>query len=118
MDRHPLPLPTILADVTLYWLTDSISTSLWPYRQLFTPGNIGAHENPEWFIRKPLGFSWFPKEIAPVPRRWVETTGDVVFYREHARGGHFAALEVPEVLLGDLEEFVGVVRGRGVLEMP
>ncbi|KAF2173377.1 hypothetical protein M409DRAFT_61817 [Zasmidium cellare ATCC 36951] len=111
----PLPLLTILADVTLYWLTDSISTSLWPYRQLFTPGNVGAHENPEWFIRKPMGFSWFPKEIAPVPRRWVETTRDAVFYREHESGGHFAALEVPEVLLGDLEEFVGVVRGRGVI---
>jgi microsomal epoxide hydrolase len=99
-------LHTILEDVTLYWLTNCASTCLWPYRQLFTPGNIGAHENPEWHIQKPLGFSWFPKEIAPVPKAWVEATGNLVWFRQHDRGGHFAALERPGVLLGDFEEFV------------
>lgn len=59
---------TTLAYVTLCWLSDCASTCLWPYRQLFTPGVVGAHENTEWYIRKPLGFPWFPKEIAPVPR--------------------------------------------------
>ncbi|KAF5574202.1 hypothetical protein FPCIR_13699 [Fusarium pseudocircinatum] len=39
------------------------STSLWPYRQLFTPGNIGAHENPMWHINKPLGMSGKLKDI-------------------------------------------------------
>ena len=101
-----LPIETVLEDVTLYWLTDTISTSLWPYRQLFTPGNIGAHENPAWHINKPLGFSWFPKEIAPVPRAWTATTGDLVFFRQHDSGGHFAALEKPEVLLRDVEDFI------------
>lgn len=105
----PLPLKTILADATLYWLTNTISTSFWPYRQLFTPGVIGAHENPKWYIGKPLGFSWCPKEIAPVPRAWVETTGKLVWYRQHDQGGHFAALEQPEVLLDDLEHFVKTV---------
>lgn len=46
-DEPHLPTSTILADVTLYWLTNCASTSLWPYRQLFTPGVVGAHENPE-----------------------------------------------------------------------
>lgn len=104
-DEDP-SLHVILEDVTLYWLTDTISTSLWPYRQLFTPGNIGAHENPAWHINKPLGFSWFPKEIAPVPRAWTATTGDLVFFRQHDSGGHFAALEKPQELLQDLEDFV------------
>ena len=101
-----LPLATILADVSLYWLTNTIGTSLWPYRQLFTPGNLGAHENPAWHINKPLGFSWFPKEIAPVPRAWIATTGDLVFFRAHEKGGHFAALEQSEVFLEDVEAFV------------
>ncbi|KAK3071411.1 hypothetical protein LTR53_008688 [Teratosphaeriaceae sp. CCFEE 6253] len=114
---EPPALHPILEDVTLYWLTDTIGTSLWPYRQLFTPGNIGAHENPAWFIRKPVGFSWFPKEIAPVPRKWVESTCNLVFWRQHERGGHFAALERPVVLLRDVEEFVGQVwaGGEGVV---
>jgi microsomal epoxide hydrolase len=53
--------------------------------------------------------SWFPKEIVPVPKAWVETTGDLVWWREHSSGGHFAAVERPEVLLEDLTEFVGEV---------
>ena len=50
-------LDTILESVSLYWLTGCFATSLYPYRQLFTPGSIGAHENPAWYISKPLGFS-------------------------------------------------------------
>jgi microsomal epoxide hydrolase len=101
-----LPLETVFADVTLYWLTDCFATTLYPYRQLFVPGVIGAHENPAWHIYKPMGFSWFPKEIAPVPRAWIAATGNLVFFRQHQKGGHFAALENPEVLLKDLEDFI------------
>ena len=112
----PLPLRTILADVSLYWLTDTFPKSLYPYRQLFTPGVVGAHEDPRWYIGADtaVGFSWFPREIAPVPRAWVETTVDkLVFWREHERGGHFAALEQPEVLLEDWEEFVRLALREG-----
>lgn len=78
-----LDIEDVLASVSLYWLTDCFATSIYPYRHLFTPGSIGAHENPKWYITKPMGFSWFPKELAPVPRAWVETTGRLVFHREH-----------------------------------
>lgn len=106
-DEDP-PLDTILKAVTLYWLTDTFPRSIYPYRQLFTPGVIGAHEKPAWHMPKgkPFGYSWFPKEIAPMPKSWVETTGEVTFYRQHEHGGHFAAVEQPDVLLKDIEEFV------------
>jgi microsomal epoxide hydrolase len=84
-------------------------TNSTPCAQFFTPGNIGAHENPKWHINKPFGFSWFPKEIAPIPRSWAATTGDLVFFRQHRSGGHFAAVERPAVLLKDFEEFVSQV---------
>jgi len=45
--------------------------------QLFTPGNIGAHENQIWHINKPFRFSWFPYEIAPIPKAWAVTTKDL-----------------------------------------
>jgi microsomal epoxide hydrolase len=77
------PIDTILESVSLYWLTDTFATTIYPYRALFTPGVIGAHENPKWHIYKPMGYSWFPKELAPIPRAWVETTGQLVFHREH-----------------------------------
>jgi microsomal epoxide hydrolase len=56
-----------------------------------------------------MGYSWFPKELAPIPRSWAATTGDLVFYRPHEKGGHFAALECPQILLKDVEDFVAQV---------
>ena len=47
-----------------------------------------------------------------MPRVWVETTGSLCWWKSHERGGHFAAAEVPEVLLQDLQEFVGEVWGK------
>ncbi|KAH8807642.1 Alpha/Beta hydrolase protein [Xylogone sp. PMI_703] len=107
-DEDP-PISTILESVTLYWLTGTFPRSIYPYRQLFTPGNIGAHENPKWYVRKPFGYSYFPMELAPIPRLWAATTGNLVFFRQHVKGGHFAALECPEILKKDVEEFVSQV---------
>ncbi|KAJ7910103.1 hypothetical protein B0H13DRAFT_1510788, partial [Mycena leptocephala] len=45
-------------------------------------------------------------EIIPLPESWVKKDGHLVFYRQAKSGGHFAALEVPEVLLKDVEDFV------------
>ncbi|KAL9473502.1 hypothetical protein ACSS6W_007882 [Trichoderma asperelloides] len=104
-DEDP-PMDEILSSVTLYWLTETFPRSIYPYRQLFTPGLIGAHENPEWYIKKPFGYSFFPKELAPIPQAWAKTTGTLEFYRQHESGGHFAAMEKPEILLADVEEFL------------
>ncbi|KAJ6619457.1 hypothetical protein B0H10DRAFT_1793330, partial [Mycena sp. CBHHK59/15] len=57
-----------------------------------------VHNNRKWRITKPFRFSSFPKEILPSPRAWIETARVLVFYREHAKGGHFAAIESPEAL--------------------
>lgn len=107
-DEDP-PLDTILESVTLYWLTECYPTSIWPYRELFSKDTWGAHHDPALYIKKPLGYSWFPKELAPIPRAWVATTGNLVFSRQHESGGHFASLERPGVLLKDVEDFVAQV---------
>lgn len=91
-------IDTILESVSLYWLTDTFATTIYPYRHLFTPGVVGAHENPKWYVRKPLGFSWFPKELAPIPRAWVETTGNLVFHRKHTKVGALSICSVPPSL--------------------
>ncbi|KAJ6584890.1 putative epoxide hydrolase [Mycena capillaripes] len=107
-----LPITTVLESLSLYWFTGTISTSLYPYRHT-TPialNHIGVNENPKWHITKPFGYSAFPKEPLPSPRAWIATTAsNFVFYREHDKGGHFAALEQPETLLKDVEDFVSQV---------
>ncbi|OMP86619.1 putative epoxide hydrolase [Diplodia seriata] len=105
------PLPTILDAVSLYWLTDTFPTSIYTYRHGLGPraDKVTFHAQPENHAKKPFGFSWFPKELMPTPRAWAATTGDLVWSRLHASGGHFAAMERPDALLGDVEEFVGKV---------
>ncbi|KAI9804726.1 MAG: hypothetical protein M1825_001094 [Sarcosagium campestre] len=66
----------------------------------------GRPEDPNYFIRKPFGYSLFPLELFPVPRSHVATTGDLSFFRQHDTGGHFAALEKPEAFLKDIQEFI------------
>ncbi|CBX99556.1 hypothetical protein IAQ61_005189 [Plenodomus lingam] len=97
------PLTTILAHVTLYWLTGCYPTSIYTYRET----------KETKFVQKPVGYSYFPFELAPVPRAWAEKTGNMVFFKAYDKGGHFAALERPEVLWQDVEEFVQVAWKRG-----
>ncbi|KAH6907974.1 Alpha/Beta hydrolase protein [Coprinopsis sp. MPI-PUGE-AT-0042] len=58
----------------------------------------------------PLGHSYFPKELYRVPGRWLWER-NLVFEAEHTKGGHFAAHEQPELLVGDLRKMFG--RGGG-----
>ncbi|EEA28094.1 hypothetical protein EYB25_000964 [Talaromyces marneffei] len=106
-DKHnPIPLRTILTEVTLYWLTETFPRSIYTYRETYPPPPVPLVQQPEQYIHKPFGFSYFPLELIPTPRSWVELTGDLVFWKEHIKGGHFAALECPQELADDIVEFV------------
>ncbi|EED23533.1 epoxide hydrolase, putative [Talaromyces stipitatus ATCC 10500] len=104
--RNPVPLRTILQEVTLYWLTDTFPRSIYTYRETYPPPPVPPAQQPDQYIHKPFGFSYFPQEVIPAPRSWVERTGNLVFWKEHTKGGHFAALECPQELADDIVEFV------------
>ncbi|KAF7299505.1 EHN domain-containing protein [Mycena indigotica] len=55
----------------------------------------------------PFGTSFFPKEVAIAPRTWTRPLGNCVFEAEHTKGGHFAAHEVPELLVDDVRKMFG-----------
>jgi microsomal epoxide hydrolase len=94
--------------VTLYWHTDTFARSIYPYRQISAGQPVSFHANPTYHFTKPFGYSYFPKEIAPIPKDWVATTGNMVWFRAHDAGGHFAALEKPKEFLQDVEDFIEV----------
>jgi microsomal epoxide hydrolase len=103
----PLSMDQILDNVTLYWLTETFPRSIYPYRQF-----LAAPTEPNvltYHISKPLGYSWFPREVVPIPKAWVSSVANLVWHRQHTEGGHFAAMEYPQVLLTDLEDFVAQV---------
>ncbi|ORY88991.1 epoxide hydrolase hyl1 [Leucosporidium creatinivorum] len=102
-----LTIDTSLTLISLWWFTDSISTSFYPYRQVAVEGQVDTAEDPRYQLTsKPFGYSWFAKDLAPVPQAWVATSGDLRIFKAHMEGGHFAALEKPAVLLADIEEFL------------
>ncbi|KAK5116441.1 hypothetical protein LTR62_007989 [Meristemomyces frigidus] len=110
------PLSEILDSLTLYWLTSTLPRSLYPYRQFCGPAAQFFHPSPEWYIKKPMGYSYNSRELAPTPKGWVEGTGRLVWFRgyglgdgEEGGGGHFMAMERPERFVGDIEGFIGEV---------
>lgn len=46
---------------------------------------MAVADDPEFYVHKPLGHSYFAKEIAPAPRSLAEKTGNLVFYRKHEK---------------------------------
>ncbi|KAH9035746.1 alpha/beta-hydrolase [Lactarius pseudohatsudake] len=55
----------------------------------------------------PVGLSFFPKELARFPKPLLRSKGNIVFESDHEAGGHFAAYEQPEALVGDLRKMFG-----------
>ncbi|KAK3713535.1 hypothetical protein LTR37_008493 [Vermiconidia calcicola] len=107
-DTNP-PLDEILDSVTLYWFTKSFPRAIYGYRQFFSPTPQFFHNDPEYYCKKPLGYSWHPEELAPTPVPLVAKTGNLVWHREHDEGGHFAAMEKPKQFAQDMEDFIGQV---------
>ncbi|KAI1413686.1 alpha/beta-hydrolase [Hypoxylon sp. FL1857] len=67
----------------------------------------------EWNGKVPLGISYFPRDVIVLPSSWGRTLGPVVFETRHEEGGHFAAFEKPEVLVGDLKKMFARKGGIG-----
>jgi len=67
------------------------------------------------YVDKPLGFTYFPKELANLPRAWLSGMGKVVFVGDSEKGGHFAAWENPQAVAGDLKKMFG--RGGPAFEV-
>ncbi|WWC73311.1 uncharacterized protein I206_107278 [Kwoniella pini CBS 10737] len=103
-DESP-SLEIILNFINLYWFTDTYPSCIFTYRYGFGSKRDENSAEKE-FNNKPTGYSYFPKEITPVPPHWVKTAHNLVWTREHKSGGHFAALEGPETLWEDVEDFV------------
>ncbi len=105
-----IPRDEVLANVTLYWLTGTIGSSMRLYYEArHRPLHLAAGER----VRVPTGFALFPGETpANPPRSWVERGYDLARWEEMPRGGHFAAWEEPDLLAAELRDFFRPLRGR------
>ena len=58
----------------------------------------------------PTGHARYPAEISKPPRTWAEEVYDLVYWSEPPEGGHFAAMEVPDLFVEDVRTFFRDVR--------
>jgi microsomal epoxide hydrolase len=97
---------TFLTDVTLYWVTGTVGSAMRIYRENRLTGEEMA---PTPRLETPVAYADFPREVAVPPFRWITQTYNVVQRTEMPKGGHFAALEQPDLLLDDMRKFFAKV---------
>jgi pimeloyl-ACP methyl ester carboxylesterase len=91
----------ILTNVTIYWLTATIGSSM---RMYWANGAIPAEQHARR-VEVPSGFSLFAGDVVRPPHEWLMRTANVVRITEPARGGHFAPFEEPDLYAEELRMF-------------
>jgi pimeloyl-ACP methyl ester carboxylesterase len=109
-DGHPENVFTrdqLITNAMTYWVTQNITSSMRLYWEVRHPGSdAGASE----LVGVPTGIARFPKEPICLPRAWIERRFNVTYWAEMPRGGHFAAMEQPDLFVEDVRKFFRTVR--------
>ena len=92
----------LLTIVTIYWVTQTISSST---RMYYENQKAVWTMNRDEKVAAPAGMAMFPQEISKPPREWGERSYDVRRWTEMTSGGHFAALEAPQLLAEEVRAF-------------
>jgi pimeloyl-ACP methyl ester carboxylesterase len=94
----------LLTNVMLYWVTGTITSSTRLYWERQHSGERGQPD-----VSVPTGVARYPKEILKFPRSWVERHYNVTRWEVMPRGGHFAAMEQPDLFADDVRSFFQTV---------
>ncbi|VVE37666.1 epoxide hydrolase [Pandoraea horticolens] len=103
-------LDEILDDIMLYWIPNASASSARLYWEL-KRSNWSSAARIDRPIVVPSGFTMLAGEQVRKSRRWIEQRySDVRHFAEHQQGGHFAALENPDALVGDIRSTFASLR--------
>jgi microsomal epoxide hydrolase len=92
----------ILTNLTVYWVTKTINSSVRLYCESQRGQNFGPSDE---YVTVPTATAVFPKEIFRIPEAYAASRYNLVRYTRFDRGGHFAALEEPDLLIQDVRAF-------------
>lgn len=97
----------LLTNISIYWFGHMLDASFRFYKE--------SRERPQTFeslehVAPPLGVAAFPCELPTPPRSWVARAFNVQRWTQMPKGGHFAALEQPELLVEDIRAFFRPLR--------
>lgn len=122
-DSYPWTDDEVCTWVSIYWFSMAgPAASLRIYYEMLhnydnRPNKLDRDRISSWSPGVKLGFSHFPLDLVVLPSTWVRTQGQTVFEKDHESGGHFAAWEKPNDIVGDLREMFGKCGGAfGVIK--
>ncbi len=95
----------LLTNIMIYWVTQTINPSIRSYYEESHAPSL----KPGQRVEVPVAMALFPKDTPP-PRALAERTLRIERWTEMPRGGHFPALEVPELYAADLQAFFRSLR--------
>jgi epoxide hydrolase len=97
----------LLTNVMVYWVTRTGTSSARLYWEMRQAGRAAV---PSARVGVPTGVATFPGEVARADRDWAERRYNIVHWTRPASGGHFAAMEVPDLFTDDVRSFFRLVR--------
>lgn len=87
----------MLNAISLYWFTNSAASSA----RIYWENRTATMAGPKPAL--PVAVTVFPRDIPRLPRSWIEATySGLIHYGEADKGGHFAALEQPGILISEI----------------
>lgn len=105
--EEALDTDDILDAISLYWFTNSGASSA----RIYWENRAATMAGPK--LELPVAVTVFPRDIPRLPRTWIEDTySDLIHYGEAGQGGHFAALEQPEILIDEIRIGLRSLRPR------
>jgi pimeloyl-ACP methyl ester carboxylesterase len=99
----------LLTNIMIYVMTGSFTTSVWYYRALFEEGGAALAQGQR--VETPTAFANFPGEALykSPPRSFAERSYNVTRWTDMPRGGHFAAMEAPDLYVEDVRAWARAV---------
>jgi pimeloyl-ACP methyl ester carboxylesterase len=105
----------LITNLSIYWITETINSSFRLYYEtlqsilqaMYNPlVKLNPFDKTGKKTEVPTAFALFPKDISTPPREYADRFFNVQRWTKMARGGHFAAMEEPELLAEDIKRFV------------
>jgi microsomal epoxide hydrolase len=92
----------LLTNIMFYWLPETANSSCRLYCETMRAGKFPPTD---FRVEVPTGCAIFPGEMFKPPRAWVENIYNLKRWTVMPRGGHFAAMEEPALLVDDIRAF-------------
>ena len=94
----------LLTNLTIYWATQTINSAIRIYYETmkYPP------ENSSEKVKVPTAAAIFPKDLITAPKEFADRFFNIKQWTQMPKGGHFAAMEQPELLASDIRKFCSV----------